>query len=294
MNKKEICLKKFLYEERNVINQNSINTIIYPRISIITPSYNQGLFLERTIRSVLNQSYANLEYIIIDGGSIDDSVNIIKRYEKQLTYWISEPDSGQSDAIIKGFSVATGDIWAWLNSDDVYWPGALDFIAKYFMDHPHVDVIYGDSFTIDEHDHILRETRSVKFSKLGFLTRSFSLHQASIFWRKRIYIRSDGINKYLHLAMDPDLWMQFHKSGATFRHVQRTLSCYRDHAKTKTRLNSIETCSEINQRLQVHYQVNTAGLKYKCMRYIMRLRTLCLHIIMGNINYLYKNAGKKI
>jgi len=104
--------------------------VLYPKISIITPSFNQGKYLEETIFSVLGQNYPNLEYIIIDGGSTDNSVDIIKKYENQLTYWISEPDNGQSHAINKGFMKATGGILAWLNSDDMYLPGVLDYVAK--------------------------------------------------------------------------------------------------------------------------------------------------------------------
>ena len=116
----------------------------YPKISIITPSYNQGQFLEQTILSILSQDYPNLEYIIMDGGSSDNSVEIIRKHEDNLTYWVSEPDKGQSDAINKGFQRATGDILTWLNSDDYYLPGTLHTVAEYFTQHPDVECIYGD------------------------------------------------------------------------------------------------------------------------------------------------------
>src|SRR3990172_2381086 len=108
----------------------------YPKITVVTPSYNQVSFLERTILSVLNQNYPNLEYIIIDGGSTDGSVEIIKKYESKLAYWVSEPDRGQSHAINKGWMRSSGEIMAYLNSDDTYRDGALFCIAKYFTEHP--------------------------------------------------------------------------------------------------------------------------------------------------------------
>ena len=116
----------------------------FPKISIVTPSYNQAEFLERTILSVLNQDYPNLEYIIIDGGSTDGSVEIIKKYEKYLAYWVSEKDKGQSDAINKGFQKSTGDILAWLNSDDTYLSGTLFKVVKAFQENPNADLIFGN------------------------------------------------------------------------------------------------------------------------------------------------------
>src|SRR5882672_2272557 len=127
----------------------------WPKVTIVTPSYNQGEFLEETIRSVLLQGYPNLEYIIIDGGSTDRSVEIIRRYEKWLAHWVSERDRGQSDAINKGFSRSTGDICAYLNSDDVYLPHALLSVARLFEKHPDAALLYGDCQLIDESSRVV-------------------------------------------------------------------------------------------------------------------------------------------
>jgi glycosyltransferase involved in cell wall biosynthesis len=126
-----------------------------PRVSIITPSYNQASFLEETICSVLEQDYANLEYIIVDGGSKDGSVEIIRRYESQLAWWVSEPDQGQTDALNKGFGMASGDILAWLNSDDTYLPGAISGAVEYLMSHPEAGLVYGDANLVDENGTVI-------------------------------------------------------------------------------------------------------------------------------------------
>jgi glycosyltransferase involved in cell wall biosynthesis len=139
-----------------------------PKISIVTPSFNQGTFLEKTIQSVLSQDYSNLEYIIIDGGSTDNSVEIIKKYAERLSYWVSKPDAGQSDAINKGFRKASGDICAWINSDDVYYPGVLTMIAASFEEHPSVDLLYGYHNDVNEKDEVIRKGMYFPFYKHAF------------------------------------------------------------------------------------------------------------------------------
>ena len=136
----------------------------WPRISIVTPSYNQAEFLEKTILSILNQNYPNLEYIIIDGVSTDGSVEIIKKYERYLAYWISERDNGQADAINKGFKIATGDFIAWQNSDDVYLPGSFFKVIEKFEKYPNPDIVFGNVYLINESDEILKDMRFVRFN----------------------------------------------------------------------------------------------------------------------------------
>src|SRR5262245_14647820 len=157
-----------------------------PRISIVTPSYNQGKFIEATIRSVLDQGYPNLEYLIIDGGSTDESVDIIRRYEKHLAYWVSEKDNGAADAISKGFARATGDIFAYLNSDDVYLPGALQTIAS-VMDDPAAGVAFGNMYWMDADGKTVGERRQTRFNRLGYLFGGCDLMQPATFWRKDLY-----------------------------------------------------------------------------------------------------------
>ena len=153
----------------------------WPRISIVTPSYNQGQFLEATIRSVLLQGYPDLEYIIIDGGSKDGSVDVIRKYEKWLRAWVSEKSDGQADAVRKGFDRATEDIAAYLNSDDMYLPGALRRVAARFGQEPAPDVVYGNLYRIDEFDGVFEEHRQTPFMQWGFLCGGFFLHQPSTF-----------------------------------------------------------------------------------------------------------------
>lgn len=181
-----------------------------PTISIVTPSFNQGKFLERTILSVLEQNYPNLEYIIIDGGSTDNSLEIIKKYKARLKFWVSEPDRGQSHAINKGFAHATGEIYGWLNSDDRYYPHALEAIADAFLANPAADVVVGAGDMVDEErgwkKTIAPFPVSVK-SLYGAVDRYFA--QPSCFFSRRAWNDCGPLDENLHLAMDLDLWLKF-------------------------------------------------------------------------------------
>jgi glycosyltransferase involved in cell wall biosynthesis len=160
------------------------------KITVVTPSYNQAKYLERTILSVLNQNYINLEYIIMDGGSTDGSVEIIKKYEKHLTYWVSEKDNGQSDAIAKGFARATGDILAWLNSDDLYMQGTLHSVAQCFNT-KQCEVAYGNVIIVNSEDAVVDDRRFTPYvesiSKYGLLYGGFGIYQPACFWTRSIY-----------------------------------------------------------------------------------------------------------
>ena len=147
-----------------------------PRVTVVTPSFNQAIFLEETIRSVLLQDYPDLEYIVMDGGSSDGSVEIIKKYEKHLAYWTSEKDAGASDAIRKGFERATGSILAYLNSDDLYLPGAIHRLVNRLRS-VKGDVVYGNTYWIDEETNVLSERRQTPFSRLAYFYGGADLQQ---------------------------------------------------------------------------------------------------------------------
>ena len=199
----------------------------YPRISVVTPSFNQGPFLERTIRSVLDEHYPGLEYIVIDGGSTDGSVEIIKRYERHLAYWVSEPDAGQSNAINKGLNRATGTILTWLNSDDYYTPGALEIVATAAVAHPEAGAYVGAGDIVDAsgaviHHHVPSSVISLE-TMYQWIRGEFFM-QPSCFFRDTAWRAVAPIDESIHIAFDLDLWMRMAKAGQTFVPIDRLLS----------------------------------------------------------------------
>lgn len=179
-----------------------------PRVTIVTPSFNQGRFLETTIRSVLNQEYSNLEYIVIDGGSTDDSLDIIRGYEDRLAAWISEPDLGQSDAINKGFGLATGQILAWLNSDDEYRPGAISEAVDYLVGHPEIGLVYSKAYYIDEGGSIMAEYPAAPTDYRGLRRGKTTIPQQTMFFRSVLWQMVGPLDPTFYYAMDYDLWVR--------------------------------------------------------------------------------------
>jgi len=205
----------------------------YPKITVVTCSYNQGRFLEECILSVINQQYPNLEYIVMDGGSTDNSVEIIRKYEEYLTYWTSERDGGQSDALARGFERSTGEILAWLCSDDLLEKGALVEVGRFFSEHSNVDVVFGDAIFIDANSKITRYYKTLPFRRWLMLNTANYVPQPSTFWRRRAYFEVGGLDRSLHLSMDPDLWMRLAKV-TQLRHVRRYWSRMRFYPEIKS------------------------------------------------------------
>jgi glycosyltransferase involved in cell wall biosynthesis len=204
------------------------------KVSIITCSFQQGRYLDATIRSVLDQDHPSLEYIIVDGGSSDGSVDVIRRYENKLASWVSEPDKGQTDALIKGFRRATGDIQGWLCSDDLLLPGALSEVARYFDRHPEIDAAYGNSIWIDAEGRYLRPKKETRFNRFVMMFDHNYISQPSMFWRRRLYERVGGLDPRFNLAMDNDLWERFSRH-TRIGHFDAYLSCMRYYPEQKTR-----------------------------------------------------------
>jgi len=206
----------------------------HPRVSIVTPSYQQGAFIERTIQSVLKQSYPNLQYFVQDGGSSDGTVSVLERYVDQLSGWISRKDSGQAQAINLGFHQTNGDIMAWLNSDDLLMPGALHAVVHYFNRHPEIDVVYGNRLLIDENDMEIGRWILPGHSNDALSWADF-IPQESLFWRRRIWDKIDGhVDESFRFAMDWDLLVRFREAGARFGHIPKFLGAFRVHGQQKT------------------------------------------------------------
>lgn len=212
-----------------------LNEEPWPRVSIVTPSYNQAQFIEETIRSVLLQGYPDLEYIIIDGGSMDGSMEIIRRYEPWLAYWVSEKDSGQSEAINKGFKKATGLIAAWLNSDDIYEPVAIAQVARAFQQSK-VPVIYGNCYFWDPADNQKMPMVPTRLNFEVLLRYNRPGHmppQPGVFFDRGLLAEVSFLDETLHYAMDYDLWMKFAWKHS-FHHLNVFIARYRVHPASKT------------------------------------------------------------
>lgn len=207
----------------------------WPRISIVTPSYNQGSYIEETIRSILLQGYPDLEYIVIDGGSTDGSIHTIKKYEKWISYLRIGPDDGQADAISEGFRNSKGEILAWLNSDDRYQPGALLKVERFFAENPKTIFGNGDVNYIDKESRI--ETRIFAVRPNNLITSNLGMHvwpQQGCFWRSWAYHHVGGINSSLSFCMDRDLFLRLTAIGKSKRIPGPPLADFRVHDEAKS------------------------------------------------------------
>lgn len=278
-------IKKFvskpLFDEIIILNKNPN----YPKISIVTPSYNQAQFLERTILSVLNQNYPNLEYIIIDGGSTDGSVEIIKKYEKYLTYWVSEKDGGQADAINKGFKKSTGEILAWLNSDDTYLPKIFHKVAKKFKQHPEADLIFGDIYFINQYDKRTGELRLTKLNIDNFLYECISLPQPATFWKKNIFNKVGKIQVKYQYCMDLDFFVRIAEIGKLM-HVKEYLANFRIHENSKTSKYLDVWSYERDDIIKSYLPKNTQNIYILYKKYLCHLKRIFFYFVQGDIGYI--------
>ncbi len=204
-----------------------------PTISIVTPSFQHGRFLERTVRSVLDQGYPALEYFVQDGGSTDGTLAVLERCDAELDGWVSERDSGQAGAINRAFARTSGEIMAWLNSDDLLLPGSLAYVGAYFADHPEVDVVYGNRIMIDDHDGQVGTWILPEHDDLA-LTLADYVPQETLFWRRRIWDAAGGLDPSFGYALDWDLLLRFRSAGATMVRLPRFIGAFRIHDEQKT------------------------------------------------------------
>jgi glycosyltransferase involved in cell wall biosynthesis len=244
-----------------------------PRISIITPSYNQGSFIRETIESVLTQNYPNLEYIIVDGGSTDETRDVIQKFESRLAWWVSEKDHGQAHAINKGFARATGEIIAWLNSDDLYVDGSLDFVGRFFAKNSDCDWLIADvaNFETSQPEVQTLWTFKMEHSLVPWITRTCNPHQPGIFWRRRLLSEHGLLNENMQYVFDADFWCRLIAAHNYPKRVEHLVSRFRLHSGSKTVRHEIGFWQE-NLQLSKSYlksvSVHERGVLIRHVNYI--------------------------
>ncbi|MBR6244497.1 glycosyltransferase [bacterium] len=212
------------------------------KFSIVIPSYNQGEFLERTLLSVINQG-VETEIIVIDGGSADNSVEIIKKYEDKIAYWVSEKDRGQSHALNKGFAQATGEIFGWQNSDDIYMPGAFKKVLEVFEKFPEKKIVYGNWYEIDEFDNVIDKTYSAPKPRVPhFSYEGFDSNLQSMFWKREIFEKFGAFDENLHQLMDSDFLFSLilNQGCDIFLKTDFFFGGFRRHENQKTKRERID------------------------------------------------------
>lgn len=225
------------------------------KLSVVTPTFNHVKYIETTIKSVLANNYTNLEYIVIDGGSKDGTQDIVRKYADHIDHFISEKDEGQADAINKGFSLATGEIYAYINSDDYYFPNTFEKVMKIFEENPDIDVIYGDCVFVDENEQFLRYFTEVEpFNGYRLTSCSDFIMQPTSFWRAKAFKAIGGFDKDHHFGFDWEAWCKMVQQGFKFHYLQEPLAVNREFAQTKTLSGGMKRVNELLRIVNTYKQ----------------------------------------
>lgn len=265
------------------------------------PSYNQGRFIRESIDSVLDQGYPNKELIVIDGGSTDDTIDILKSYGERIAYWVSEPDKGQSDALNKGFKIATGDLLGWMNSDDLYEHGSFSKIVDAFSKNPDKYVVFGDHWEIDKNGNKIIFQPAFNFNLRHFVYEGFTCNSQSMLWRRDLMDKFGQFDVKLHRTMDYDLLVRFGKivGNKGFKRIPHTIGLFRRHESQKTRAHGHRRIKGLEEPVFLEHKYiaekNGFSRKYSAMgpflRFIFRIRRACWYARRG---VLLDNIKKKL
>ena len=237
-----------------------------PLVSIVTPSYNQAPFLEATLRSVLDQDYPRVEYILIDGGSTDGSLEIIKKYADRLAFWSSEKDRGQTDALNKGFARSTGDLLAWINSDDTYEPGALREAVEWMQAHPEAGAVYGDANFIDDDGRVIGRFPAAQTDYRRLRRGCVHIPQQASFFRGSLWREVGPLDPSFFFAMDYDLWVRIARR-APLLYSRRVWANFRLHGDSKTMIANDRCWPEM---IRVHRREGGSWASVIVAKYVVR------------------------
>jgi len=258
-----------------------------PKISIITPSFNQVEFLERTIRSVIDQDYPNIEYIVIDGGSTDGSVDLIKKYEHRLAYWVSEKDRGQAHAINKGFERATGDWVAWQNSDDTYYPGVFSHLASVAKSNSALQLIIGNMNLIDRDDGLLRDLKYVRPTYKSLLSEGMVLTNQAAFWRRSLHQEIGLLSEAFDCSFDYEWFLRLLAHTDRSHHVNAPWGALRLHEGTKTS-NQQDVFDREYRQILAGREPSTLDKRYH------QLRRMYLMLAQGELSYVMRGLVARL
>ena len=266
------------------------------RFSVVMPSYGHVHFIRRSLMSVLNQNHPGTELIIIDGGSHDGTPAVLEEYGPEIAYWESEPDRGQSDALNKGFRHATGDVFGWLNSDDVYLPGAFAHVEALLLARPDVQVVYGDWYTIDVEDRITERYLSMSPSRGRLITEGFFCNAQAMFWRRSLHEQLGDFDLRLHYTMDYDLMLRMMAKAPAraFLRTPRPLGCFRVYRGQKTGGWNDKVAEEhrlIAQGAGTAWKYAPSG---RLLRQFFRGTRVAEHLWRGRVDYLWARLTSRL
>ncbi len=257
-------------------------------ISIITPSYNQGKYLEQTIQSVLNQTHSNIEYLVIDGCSTDNSIDIIKKYEEKISYWISESDDGQADAINKGFRHSNGDFVCWVNSDDILYPDYVTKRVQQFKENPNVDMIYGDiEQGLDLSNKRLRKGRQTSIKDMLKYAKC-PIPQQSAMWRRGVIEKIGYLDPQWYVLLDREYFIRT-AANCSIKYITGAVAFFRHHKHSKSIMEKLKWAEELPRYYEIVFNDNI----YDLLPNLLSYKGKCLSKVYLKCAKIYAHAGKK-